>query len=137
MVTIIIVVFVHFSPISVTHMALEITVLDEIKAVLKSGGSVPHELLVCYFYSMNIHHDLLQTSTREVHLLNKSKAVFEMAIREYPKLRHHLRSLATPTQSNEIQDLLRELGSKCVFNGIAHQMNQSIFSGIGMYMSVL
>jgi hypothetical protein len=115
-------------------MELQATVLDKIKSLIESVNIVPHDLLVCYFHWVNLHRDLLESSeytTREVLLLSKSKDVFQVALQEHPKLRHHLKSLATPEQSSEISDLLRGFGSKCVFKGIAHQVNQSIYSSIG------
>ena len=110
------------------------SVLDEMNGLIESGKSVPRELLVCYFYWVNLHHDLFENSegtTRKVLLLSKSKDVFQTAVREYPELSHHLKSLATPRQSSSIQEMLREFGSKCVFKGIAHKINQSIYSSIG------
>ena len=112
-------------------------VLEEIKSLMDSGRSVPHDLLVCYFYWMKLHHDLFESSeytTNEVLLLNKSKNVFRMAVHQYPKLKQHLKSFATPKQSDDIQDMLRDFGSKCVFKGIAHRVNQSIYSSIGKYV---
>ena len=124
----------HLEYHSVAHMELQATVLDEIKGLIESGYSVPHDLLVCYFYWVNLHHDLFESSeyrTREVLLLSRSKDVFQIALQQHPRLRHHLKSLATPEQSSDIRDMLRGFGSKCVFKGIAHQVNQSIYSSIG------
>ena len=120
-------------------MELQTVVLDEIKSLMNSGRRVPHDLLVCYFYWMNLHHDLFESSeytTHEVLLLNKSKDVFGTAVHAYPKLKHHLKSFATPEQSADIQNMLRDFGSKCVFKGIAHKVNQSIYSSIGKYRLV-
>ena len=116
---------------------LQQTTLDVMKVLVDGRAQVPHDLIICYFCWMNLHHGLhegAEGTTHEAQWLttNESRTVLHSALKNYSWLRQCLKSFATTNQSDKVKTVLKQFADRCIHKGVAYRRNQLIYSSIGM-----